>query len=156
MAIPPCPWAACSNAWSPLQWRIFSLYLVLTSPGTTWGYFVSSCHLLHGRRDQPPPRYQLLQFFSCKFKTPALSCLTEKCTIYKSLIFMICTFCTEWNDQLNSYTPSPLHLWLDRHLRHQCDPGAHSSCLSDISCIGTDQRISDRLYILILFPSFIK
>lgn len=56
----PLAWAACSNGGQPFQGRNTSRYPSWTSPGTNWGNFLSSCHLLPGRWGWPPPRYNLL------------------------------------------------------------------------------------------------
>lgn len=53
------PWATCSNASQPVQWRNCSLYPTYTSPGTTSDHFLFY-YMLPGRRDDAPPRQNVL------------------------------------------------------------------------------------------------
>lgn len=57
---PPPLWAVHSNVWSPLLGRNSSHCPTWSSPSTPQDHFLSSCHLLPGRRVQPPPGCNLL------------------------------------------------------------------------------------------------
>lgn len=58
MVTPQILWAACSNTWTPFQWRSFSIYPILTSPGTTWSHVLLSRCWLPGRRNRPPDGWE--------------------------------------------------------------------------------------------------
>lgn len=59
---PPPRWATYSNAWPLKQWIFFLLVCVeiCISNLLAWGHFPAS-HCRQGRRDQPPPHYNLCQ-----------------------------------------------------------------------------------------------
>lgn len=62
------PWAFCVKAWKPFQCRNFFPSYQFKPPGIIWGHFLSSSHLVAGRRDQTPSPYNLL---SRSFREPS-------------------------------------------------------------------------------------
>jgi len=98
----PLPWAACSNAW-PLFSKEFFLN-IQSKPPLTQGHFLSSYHLLLGRRDQPLPRYNLFSgscrereglpsaSFSPDYTAQAPSAIAHKtCSLDPSPALLLCS-----------------------------------------------------------------